>query len=235
MKTKLIQTKDYLLLTDEKAEININDYWIYLNSNEEFDEIITKSNLTEREWYSKLHDRFAYKKVIAYYPLNSEAKELDLPLLPNPFEEVDIEKLAFKTLFPHWSSEDVIEYTELAMIESFVIGYKAAQQSHSKQFSLEDMEEVYYQGRIDSSDDEHNFDNFIQSLPTQQLSKGFVPEYEYYYHSSKEFYKDAKFEKCSKEQYELIKEEIPSCPVKVELKTMTNSEGREELVGIYKY
>lgn len=47
-------------------------------------------------------------------------------------EEETIEKLAFKELFPNWKNKDVLEHTELAMIKSFVIGYKAAQSNQGK-------------------------------------------------------------------------------------------------------
>ena len=66
---KLLQTKEYLILIDEEAEIKEGDY--YLDG--------TNSLFTPQ------HNFFAIKsfnKAIGYYPLNSEAKELDLPLLP---------------------------------------------------------------------------------------------------------------------------------------------------------
>lgn len=70
MKTKLIQTKDYLLLIDEEAEIKKDDYFL----------------LDDKYIYKDGGDMAndTAKKIIAYYPLNSETKELDLPLLPNP-------------------------------------------------------------------------------------------------------------------------------------------------------
>lgn len=37
----------------------------------------------------------------------------------------------------------------------------------------------------------------------------------YQYHSSKKFYIDADYINCSEEQYELIKEEIPACPLRI--------------------
>ena len=73
MQTKLIQTKDYLLLIDEEAICKTGE--LYLTSIQ--NRIIPKSKGVIQ----------AGDKIIAYYPLNSEAKELDLPLLPNPFIE----------------------------------------------------------------------------------------------------------------------------------------------------
>ena len=52
----------------------------------------------------------------------------------------------------------------------------------------------------------------------------------FYYHSSKEFYSDAGFVKCSKEQYKSIIKEIPTCPVKIELKLITNSQGKLKVI-----
>jgi hypothetical protein len=75
------------------------------------------------------------------------------------------------------------------------------------------------------------FNKYIQSM---KQPKWFVAEVEYYYHSSKEFYSDAGFVKCSKGQYESIKSEIPTCPLKTELKTTTIN-GKTYLVGTYEY
>src|SRR5690606_2288457 len=90
MKPKLIKTKDYLLLIDEKAEIKEGDYYFSKNNN-----IVTTCDSKEeaKECAVLRHNDF---KIIAYYPLSKEAEELDLPLLPNPFKEkeIDAEKLA---------------------------------------------------------------------------------------------------------------------------------------------
>jgi hypothetical protein len=75
-------------------------------------------------------------------------------------------------------------------------------------------------------------DTYIQSLKQPKTPKWFVAEIEYFYHSSKEFYSDAGFVKCTKEQYESIKSEIPTCPLKTELKTTTIN-GKTYLVGKY--
>lgn len=231
IKTKLIQTKDYLLLIDEEAEIKPDDYIIHGAV-----EGVIEAN---DEWHYRGEKDDYWNKVIAYYPLTKEAKELDLPLLPNPFREVDVEELSEKANgYAYYGKPLGGKY--LAFKEGFIEGYKAAQSKG--QYSLEDIISfAEYVGNYYADihkpviPTEELLNSFIQSLSTQQLPKEFVPEYEYYYHSSKEFYKDAKFEKCSKEQYESIRKEIPTCPVKTELKTMTNSEGREELVGTYKY
>ena len=169
------------------------------------------------------------KKIIAYYPLTKEAKELDLPLLPNPFiEEIDENTylknighecfLQMKKLNP---SGGIREFIRMAV----EFGYKAAQ---SKQFSLEDMKKAIKMAREQSEpyygggglvlpepiyEDKHTEEEIIQSLFTQQLPKEFIPEYTEAV-SSKWGY---------------------GAPIDYILKTITNSEGKQELVGIYKY
>lgn len=116
MSTKLIQTDLYLLLIDQ-AEIKEGDLKICLNDNY-ISKYLSKQNI---ESDTKCSD---CKKIIAYYPLK-EAKELDLPLLPNPFKEVDIEKLAEKSIGKMTSGSIVRNYE----LKGFIKGYKAAQQS----------------------------------------------------------------------------------------------------------
>lgn len=70
MSTKLIQTKYYLLLVEKIYGFKVGD-WNYEEDNTipvyQFDYNI---------------DEYPGNKIIAYYPLTKEAKELDLPLLP---------------------------------------------------------------------------------------------------------------------------------------------------------
>lgn len=75
MKTKLIQTKDYLLLIDEKAEIKQNNWYID-QSIKNFNHI---KQMTFSKWGTKPTNCF---KILAYHSRTKEAKELDLPLLP---------------------------------------------------------------------------------------------------------------------------------------------------------
>ena len=217
MQTKLIQTKDYLLLIDEEAEIKENTYRVHIHYktlNEPHHRLEHGENTFD-----------SWKLVIAYYPLNSEAKELDLPLLPNPFiEEIDENTylknighecfLQMKKLNP---SGGIREFIRMAV----EFGYKAAQ---SKQFSLDDMKKafevgtnygIYLRGGSYDHRDNIDWEDYEKSLSTQQLPKEFIPEYEIVY-SSKEL-ADKGF----------IYEEV--------FKTITNSEGKQELVGIYKY
>ena len=256
MQTKLIQTKDYLLLIDEEAEIKENDY-LLLNNEHPKGRIRKCFHLTNnnalwngKDWNTLKGKHFFIdpkesegwgfvtelecKKIIAYYPLTKEAKELDLPLLPNPFIE-EIEEIDENTYLKNIGHECFLQMKKLnpsGGIREFIrmaveFGYKAAQ---SKQFSLEDMKKAIKMAREQSEpyygggglvlsepiyEDKHTEEEIIQSLFTQKLPKEFIPEYEIVY-SSKEL-ADKVF----------IYEEV--------FKTITNSEGKQELVGIYKY
>jgi len=61
---------------------------------------------------------------------------------------------------------------------------------------------------------EMNFKGYLNAMTPVELPSGIVKiEIQHQYHSSKEFYSDAGFVNCTKEQYESIKTEIPTCPL----------------------
>lgn len=229
---KLVKNDLYLLLLDEGAEIKIKSIVAekLINGNYDLFEIHTKNDID-------FNNQFV---TLAYYPLTKEAKELEgLPKLPNPFEEVDVEKLAFNYTLPSgFNRTDA----GVSIMEAFIAGYKAAQ-SKSKQFSLEDMigftkyyiinHAIPYEldvisGKITDeqkvkilqSDIDKDWNElaqkYIQSLSTQQLPSEFIPEYE---------------NKCW-----CLKPMSGGCfECTKMLKTITNLEGKQELVGIFKY
>ena len=226
---KLIQIKDYLLLIDEEAEIKPEDYIIH-----DTVEGVVEAN---DEWHYRGEKDDYWNKVIAYYPLTKEAKELDLLLLPNPFKEgIDIEKLAKE----HGNLYVNQREKELGYL-SFCEGYKAAQ---PKQFSLEDMINAFDEGtnvgalseslsgEYDSYEEMENADEyfdesretFIQSLSTQQLPKEFVIS-DMEYLSTNGSWEDVRLP--------LLKDFVQKANLRY--KTITNSEGKQELVGDYKY
>jgi hypothetical protein len=172
------------------------------------------------------------EKVIAYKP-KSNAPELDLPLLPEEeccegdgsncngsccIVEDDVEKLA----------ESYYTQIRLAERTAFKFGYKAATKVYSEDDVCDFVEWMNLHYRAlehtisfkDATGTKQLLQRWIQSK-TPKTPKWFVAEVEYYYHSSKELYSDAGFVKCTKEQYESIKSEIPTCPLKIELKTTT--------------
>lgn len=203
MKTNLITTKDYLLLIDEEAEIKPGDYIIH-----DTVEGIVEAN---DEWYYRGEKDNYWNKVIAFYPLTKEAKELEgLPLLP-PFEEVDIEKLA---KYHYGNNRKTREYEE-GFLLGFDLGYKAAQ---AKQLELL---KRAIQLASDAENIEEVEEEIIQSLSTQQLPKGFIPSIEL-------VLTDIESDIVGDDgEYIYINEE--------RLKTITNSEGKEVLMGEYKY
>lgn len=220
LKTKLIQTKDYLLLIDEKAEIK------------EGKTFITKENIVHSCYGWNYGDRV----VVAYYPLTDEAKELDLPLLPNPFNKQIDEVTHLKNL----GHECFIQMKKLnpsGGMKEFIrmaveFGYKAAQSKG--QYSLEDIKKAFNAGydlntweQLGIPNEERDYLNeheFIQSLSTQQLPKEFAPEYEYQTREG-----DWKEVLLPSEWFSIDEGDNPK-----RLKTITNSEGKEELVGTYK-
>jgi len=164
-----------------------------------------------------------------YYPLTKEAKELDLPLLPNPFEEEPLMKQASKLRELRGYHKD----NHYSFCGGFIEGYKAAQSD--KRFSLEDVKKAIQMAKtlvegkqefeieniLGSSDgtygisEKYTEEEIIQALSTQQLPKVFIPEYTNTnsYGSETNGYDSGNFI----------------------LKTITNSEGKEELIGTYKY
>lgn len=106
MKTKLIKTKDYLLLIDEEAKIG---KYVWDIEQKYIREDVSKYNITDFD-----------VEIIAYYPLTKEAKELDLPLLP-PFED---------TIPNSGYEEGMFGYTDTEVRvaqNAFKEGYKTAQ------------------------------------------------------------------------------------------------------------
>lgn len=198
---KLIKTADYLLLLDEEAEISKIGTLIYENDT-------NLLNITGVDYEPQGLD----SKIIAYYPLTKEAKELDLPLLPNPFEkEIDVEMLA-----DVFSTSDKVHPDDSYISKvSYIEGYKAAQ---SKQFSLEDMKKAIEMAQtpIETGIGDYypNISEIIQSLSTQQLPKEFKPLIEIY-----DF------------DYGVGRKCIP----KKILKTIINPKSKQVLVGNYKY
>jgi len=165
MKTKLIKTDLYLLLIDEEAEINKIGTLIYENDT-------NLINITGVDY----EPQGLYSKIIAYYPLSEEAKELNLPLLPNPFEEEPLMKQASKLRELRGYHKD----NHYSFCGGFIEGYRAAQ---SKQFSLEDMKRAIEMAReMDCSNyDYYGYcektyteEEIIQSLSTQRLPKEFI-------------------------------------------------------------
>lgn len=207
---QLVKTKDYLLLIDEEAEINNYIIAKDLSGIAKIKEykrahILAIEVLQDVELGISYYQKSNWIKIIAYRKLNEKAKELDLPLLPNPFKDkVDVERLAEEYL-QKWRGLNNVHLSNIIHADrcknDFIAGYKTAQ---SKQFSLEDMigfakyyilkHAIPYEldvisGKITDEQKVQMLQNdidydwnelaqkYIQSLSTQQLPKEFIPEY----------------------------------------------------------
>lgn len=223
---KLINTGTYLLLIDLDRKVSQDDYIIRLSNNE----IDTAND----EWDEDIHED--WKFICAYYPLK-EAKELDLPVLPNPFEKFNLENW-LKQNFPYDSEEFGTQELSNVLRERRLceIGFlKAKEIYRPKQlgkihfaFSLEDMRKAFEIGLYNNVDDNSYklrevFDNLIQSLSTQQLPKSFEPDYEYQLPDGTWHWL------LNTRKNGADKHKLP-----IRLRT-TNSEGREIIKGTYKY
>lgn len=252
---KLITTKDYFLLIDEEAEKQFNNYVNNIDNSgisritalkSAYIQLINVA--TGVEGAIGYYQQSEVEKIIGYYPLTKEAKELDLPLLPNPFEEkVDIiiqaRNFNKQVKNPHSNYDKEYQVWERAYIEGFDDGLTQS----DKQFSLDDMFSFAIfccdKHVLDDSDkdnikwvsafskrphltNQQMFDNW-QSPSTQQLPKEFIPEY------------NKCTGMCMIVAHDHKGEDEESCFLtccrRAELQTITNSEGKEELVGTYKY
>lgn len=178
---KLIQTKEYLLFISEKREpFNVGNYGL-----NRFDKRVTLCNEENR-----LSIEEHWRKIYAYFPLTNYSKELDLPLLPNPFEEeVNIEKLAEKA-FPlpiKIHNRGAQYHTHLGRnpykglkkwIKAYTAGYKAAQSKQEELLLKAFRAGRKYEDVYGFAEDEVKFlnkeEDLIQSLSTQQLPKEFI-------------------------------------------------------------
>lgn len=166
---KLLQTKEYLCLIDKEAKIKKGD-------------LVAPRGLASYKVksFDPLFDSSSFHyKVIAYFPLTKDSKELDLPLLPNPYNTLEAKK--FKdaqeyALSKNQTNIGCLTKTKVAWLD----GYEAA-----GQFNLEDIKKAFeagWQCKVNNgykSDGTYYEDEskLIQSLSTQQLPKEFIPQY----------------------------------------------------------
>lgn len=182
---KLFNIDKYLLLIDENGKIK--DRGICLC----YDKLTKEPHLDyfyEEDW-----DYYVYKPscILAYYPLLEDAKELDLPLLPNPFEAYNKE-MALRA-YPIDQFEDDFDYR-------FRLGFEAG---FKDKFTLEDIKRAISMARLISDKSVHDEfevedisglteictydwknkysdEEIIKSLQFERLPKEFIIEYNYY-------------------------------------------------------
>lgn len=224
---KLVQTKKYLVLIDEKAEIK-TDIWSYMPVGTVF------YSKTREETVTLQPKELGYDPsgfiILGYYPLTEEAEELVFPLLPcllrGPFEgKIDVEKVA--TAASEYNINEKIKDPKARWF--YQKGYKAAL---TERFSLEDMKTmllafasdcendeslVEYEGRVSGTKQLNNaakwFEEYMQST---KLPKDFIPEYE-------------------EGEYGHVDNYSRPHGFRKVLKTKAGEKGKRELVGTYIY
>jgi hypothetical protein len=251
MKLQIIETPDYWLAVS--TEEPVFPGYGYDETNQAIYKVIDPKILYKEGYtdFNYINRKKRKDKIIAYQPKNN-TPELDLPLIPKMVVEDDFE-IELKNFdsanildilnmgnINYLSNGDIVYNPDLLFIKT---GEKwfTKNKSATKVYSEEDLRKALFdfgdvlfnncQNGILEEDLRKYENDILQSLK-QPTPKWFVAEMEYFYHSSKEFYSDAGFVKCTKEQYESIKSEIPTCPLKTELKTTTIN-GKTYLVGKY--
>lgn len=174
---KLTHTKDYLLLIDSEAKIKEGDYFLNIVQKEIYHNHI--KNYNTNKYYLKL--------IIGYYLLREGVEELNLPLLPSPFEDNN-EKTSDNFNEQLWENYRKSLNRQMSQLEreAFVAGYKAAQYKQGL-YSLEDIKKAiemaregsYFEG-YDGFSSEYEFkkteQEIIQLLSTRQYPKEFIME-----------------------------------------------------------
>ena len=203
-KFKIVETENYILAVSDE-EIKEGD-WVYNRGIETFLQV-------KNIWIDKidfLNSNLETFKVVAYQP-KGNAPELDLPLLPEMFVENNVKKLA-----ENYTSNETDKTLKLISKYSFRDGHKAA----TKVYTEEDLRnainmgiDLWMNSMTDNSAEltESDYQQIIQSLKQSKTTpKWFVAE------------------------MEEVAKPMPWIHIKTwELKTTTNSEGKQVLVGTY--
>jgi len=133
-KFKIIETPEYYLAVSDK-EIKKGDLGVYVSF--DFDEMY----VNEIEKVTNTDLKHISKKIIAYQP-NGNAKELDLPLLPEIVVEDDVEKLAetcaSKLYYSVGNSESERNWVENQK-ELIKVGFEEGFKSATKKYSEDDL------------------------------------------------------------------------------------------------
>lgn len=204
---KILSNNIYLLLIDEEAKIKGTVCLCYNSIKNTWDEDIILYQGTMPDYHS-----IGFQKILAYYPLTKEAKELDLPLLPNPFED------KFEELFDTVDNIKVRYSTEESDLwVAYRNGFKDCFEAQSKQFSLEDMISF-----ASFCNDNHSLDDSGGQWDWQPLFSNVKPK------TNQQMFEDWK---QSLSTQKLPKEFIPNYGIPF----ITNLEGKQELVGKYIY
>jgi hypothetical protein len=142
-KLQIIETPDYVLA------VSGNEYSLY---NTSIQELINKG------W------------IIAYQP-KGNARELDLPLLP----EISVEEDKFESFL---NTEIKLNSSPKKTIERIKWYYQNYFKSANKRFSEEDLRKAYNTNHYSQEEKDKNWESFIQSLKQPKTPKWFVAKME---------------------------------------------------------
>jgi len=240
MTHKLIHTKDYLLVVDD-SEIKEGD-WCFLGETSLFNAKIGRVNKNVISDNGK--NGLNFKKIIAHLPLNDSPILEGVDLLPTLEDEV--EELA-QSAFTH---PDFGKYKigSTAYYNGYKDGHNKAKEKYK--YTNEDMLTIRNNlvtllptGDVTAWDmiqaiSKYTkwFDNYVESLSQPELPTAFECEIQYFYMSSEYYYgTEAGWVKCDESQYESIRKEIPTCPLKKAHKETITPEGHTQWIGKYIY
>ena len=206
MRYDIIKTEKYLLVCDD-SEIKVGD-WTY----NPMKGIIFLSSLG-----LMISVNSFTKKIIAHLSLNGAPVLEGVPLLPSLLKEDDVQKLADEASQKFKRNDELDDLILGVSANSFEEGYNKAKEKYK--YTEEDLSKAWTAGAVFRAfgDLEFSFENWFanykESLQQPKLPIGFECETERVFkhneHMEREFY------------------HVP--------KTITNSEGRVELVGKYIY
>jgi hypothetical protein len=218
---KLIHTQGYLLVVDD-SEIKEGEMYFMESDIDDIRECGSYDGIPLFEEGGK--------KIIAHLPLNESPILEGVDLLP-PLED-EVEQLA-QSAFTH---PDFGKYKigSTAYYNGYKDGYNKAKEKYK--YTEEDMRTAISETRKGMLFSKTYEDEYIQSLNLPKMPVVFECEIQYFYMSSEYYYgTEAGWVKCDESQYESIRKEIPTCPLKKVHKETTTPEGHTQWVGKYIY
>jgi hypothetical protein len=231
MRYDIIKTTDYLLICDD-SYINNGDKVLYNNrdilTTLQFDTWFTKWDFVEKNIPPVNYIRNC-KKIIAHRPLNGAPYLDDVSVLPSLLKEDDVQKLADEASQKFKRNDELDDLILGVSANSFEEGYNKAREKYK--FTEEDLRKAMKMAQ------EQEFVRHTDSEYRAVIA---------YTHSEMDIIKSLQQPKypiafdCEMERKLVLNLGIdvfnPNSHVYLdELKTITNSEGRVELVGKYIY
>lgn len=187
MKTQLLTTEEYLLFVSDEE---IKEGYVLCPDEKTVTNVVgfdtdLKKYFVIISGAKCLVDGKDYKKIIGYYPLTPDSKELTgVARLPEWEREEDVVQLAIN-YHNNLRNENIKKGNHImfADIKGFLEGYKARADKYS--FSLEDMRRCYEGvlqnvGTIIRRGELPTVEQYIQSLSKTTLPKEFIPVEEYF-------------------------------------------------------